>query len=123
MVRHARRFKPLYEEQQTQYDDTVEDLPPERGRRSKRTLPGSNAHQLRRIYKTYLEYSSGLGVSRSPSDTSQDILERTEKVRHNEEARQLRELYLAARYGDPEAVTRDQVRQAQDCLERILGEK
>ena len=123
VVRHARRFKPLYEEQQTQYDDTVEDLPPERGRRSKRTLPGSNAHQLRRIYKTYLEYSSGLGVSRSPSDTSQDILERTEKVRHNEEARQLRELYLAARYGDPEAVTRDQVRQAQDCLERILGEK
>jgi hypothetical protein len=39
----------------------------------------------------------------------------------NEDAARLRELYIAARYGNPSSVTREQVQEAQACLERIVG--
>ena len=39
----------------------------------------------------------------------------------SKDAVRLRELYLAARYGNPSAVTREQVQEAQACLERIVG--
>lgn len=39
------------------------------------------------------------------------------------EAARLRELYIAARYGDPKAVTAEQVAEAQRCLDVILGEQ
>ena len=62
------------------------------------------------------------GVSVGKTDTSQEVLERAEKQRRSEDARRLRELYIAARYGDPDAVTRGQVEEAQACLERIVNE-
>ena len=93
------------------------------GRKGRKAPPLSPARQLRRIYRTYLEYTGSKGLSRRAADTSQDILERAEKLRQSEDANRLRELYIAARYGDPRAVTREQVQEAQGCLERIMGEK
>ena len=55
-----------------------------------------------------------------PSDTSADILQREEDMSNHEDAQKLRSLYIAARYGDPKAVTRNQVLEAQTCLERIM---
>jgi hypothetical protein len=78
-----------------------------------------NAGQLRRIYKTYLEYRQEGGMTVGASDTSAQILDK--ETREKEEAARLRELYIAARYGDPSAVTRSQVQEAQACLERIVG--
>jgi hypothetical protein len=53
------------------------------------------------------------------TDTSAQILER--ETVEKEDASRLRELYIAARYGDPSAVTRLQVQEAQACLERIVS--
>ena len=55
------------------------------------------------------------------ADTSADILAREQETGENADAKRLRELYLAARYGEPGAVTREQVQEAQACLERIVG--
>lgn len=124
IVRHARRGRPLVQgaEEGYAYDDTETALAGKRGRKQDEPLVG-NARQLRRIYKTYLEYTDSKGLSRRTGDTSQDILDRADKLRQSEDARRLRELYIAARYGDPKAVTREQVREAQSCLERIVGGK
>ena len=105
------------------YDET-EAIPADGGRRKRgRRIPllAGNARQLRRIYKTYLEYRKGKGMSVHPSDTSAEILERDREMSESEDAVRLRELYLAARYGNPSAVTHDQVQEAQACLERIVG--
>ena len=90
-------------------------------RRSRIPLLAGNARQLRRIYKTWLEYRKGKGISLYPSDTSAEILERAGESGVNEDEIKLRDLYLSARYGDPSAVTREQVLEAQACLERITG--
>lgn len=121
--RYAKRNR-AEPEDELMYDET-EAVPEETGRRgrSRRRLPllAANARQLRRIYKTYLEYRQGKGTSVHPSDTSAEILERDREMSESDDAVRLRELYLAARYGNPSAVTRDQVQEAQACLERIVG--
>ena len=60
-------------------------------------------------------------MSVHPSDTSAEILKRDREMSESEDAIRLRELYLAARYGNPTAVTHEQVKEAQACLERITG--
>ena len=60
-------------------------------------------------------------VDVQPSDTSAQILEHDREMSGNEDAARLRELYIAARYGNPSSVTREQVQEAQACLERIVG--
>ena len=105
----------MYEE----YEST-----PAKGRkRRKNRLPllAGNARQLRRIYKTYLEYRRDKGVAVYPSDTSAEVLDKDLQMSESKDAVRLRELYLAARYGNPSAVTREQVQEAQACLERIVG--
>ena len=123
VISHARRGS-LVTEQGPDWDEGLEESGAVRaGRKARKAPPLSPARQLRRIYKTYLEYTGSKGLARRAGDTSQDILDRADKLRQSEDARRLRELYIAARYGDPKAVTRDQVQEAQGCLERIVGEK
>ena len=120
--RHTKRSLPD-EEEDALYEET-EAAPAgqrKRNRRGRAPLLASNARQLRRIYKTWLEYRKGKGVSVYPSDTSAEILNRASASGGTDDEKTLRELYLAARYGDPSAVTRDQVLEAQACLERITG--
>ena len=121
--RYAKRNQ-LKEEDELLYDET-EDIPGEsrrRGANRRRTpLLAGNARQLRRVYKTYLEYRKGKGMSVQPSDTSAEILKHDPEMSESEDAIRLRELYLAARYGNPSAITNEQVQEAQACLERITG--
>ena len=119
--RFARRDRSV-EEEDLIYEDT-DAVSVQGGRRRKKSIPllAGNARQLRRIYKTYLEYRAGEGMNILPSETSAEILENDREMSESADALRLRELYLAARYGDPSSVTREQVQQAQACLERIIG--
>ncbi len=119
--RFARRDRSV-EEEDLIYEDT-DAVSVQGGRRRKKSIPllAGNARQLRRIYKTYLEYRAGEGMNILPSETSAEILENDREMSESADALRLRELYLAARYGDPSSVTREQVQQAQTCLERIIG--
>ena len=121
VVCHAQRG--VKKEDEALACDGTEDAPPERRGKSGRRAPIlGNARQLRRIYKTYLEYRRARGVAVLPADTSAEILARDGSLTGEAQgsAERLRELYIAARYGDPSAVTREQVQEAQACLEQIM---
>ena len=120
IVKHVRRSRPLDESEELNYEGTEEAAPEERGKRKKNARMPGHARQLRRIYQTYLEFINVRGQHVGKADTSADILERTQKVKASPEAARLRELYIAARYGDPRAVTAEQVDEAQGCLEKIV---
>ena len=119
--RHARKNEAKADEERM-YEE-YESAPVKGRKRRKNRLPllAGNARQLRRIYKTYLEYRRDKGVAVYPSDTSADVLKRDLQLGESADAVRLRELYLAARYGNPSEVTRGQVQEAQACLERIVG--
>lgn len=118
VLRRVWRMKPLSREE-PEFEET-EKVEPGKRRRRRRGMPVlGNARQLRRIYKTYLEYRHEHGMTVTATDTSAQILER--ETVEKEDAARLRELYIAARYGDPSAVTRLQVQEAQACLERIVS--
>ena len=120
ILQHARRNRPLSETAELYYDETEEDVPETKGRRKKNQRVLGNARQLRRIYQTYLEFINVRGQRINRADTSQEILERDQLREASPEAKRLRELYIAARYGDPKAVTSEQVEEAQACLEKIV---
>ena len=119
--RHARKNEAKADEE-LMYEE-YESAPVKGRKRRKNRLPllAGSARQLRRIYKTYLEYRRDKGVAVYPSDTSAEVLEKDMQMAESKDAVRLRELYLAARYGNPSAVTREQVQEAQACLERIVG--
>ena len=119
--RRAKRNKPMEEEELLYEETEAAPVGSRRRRRNKIPLLAGNARQLRRIYKTYLEYRKTNGMRVQPSDTSADILEHDRQMGENEDAAKLRELYIAARYGNPADVTHEQVLEAQACLERIVG--
>lgn len=119
--RHARKNEAKADEE-LMYEE-YESAPVKGRKRRKNRLPllAGSARQLRRIYKTYLEYRRDKGVAVYPSDTSAEVLEKDMQMAESKDAVRLRELYLAARYGNPSAVTREQVQEAQACLERIVS--
>lgn len=123
VLKHVRRNQPLKEGAELYYDETEEDLPEKKRRRGKNQPVLGNARQLRRIYQTYLEFVNQRGLSIRKTDTSAEILERAKKIQDSPQAERLRELYIAARYGDPKAITRQQVEEAQACLEEIVETK
>lgn len=120
VIRYARRNQST-DEEELALDEAETVLDPKQKRRKKIARPMGNARQLRRIYKTYLEFRRARGFSVKPADTSEEILRYEEET--SEDAKRLRELYIAARYSDPASVTRSQVLEAQACLERIMEHK
>ena len=123
ILQHIRKNQKLEEAEELYYEPTEEAAPGKKKRRGRGAPPLSKARQLRRIYQTYLEYLNANGLRIEKSDTSQEILDRGRKVTESPEAVRLRQLYIAARYGDPAAVTEGQVREAEQCLEAIVKEK
>ena len=119
--RHAKRNR-LEVEDELLYEE-AEAVPGKGRHRRKNKIPllAGNARELRRIYKTYLEYKKSEGMRVQPSDTSAEILEHDRESGDSAYAEKLRELYIAARYGNPSAITREQVLEAQACLEQIVG--
>lgn len=119
IIKHVRRNQPLPAEGDLYYDEG-ENVPRKQQRRGRKPVVLGNARQLRRIYQTYLEFVNTRGMEIEKADTSQDILERAQRIEKSPEAERLRQLYIAARYGDPDSVTREQVEEAQSCLETIV---
>ncbi|MBO4377930.1 MAG: hypothetical protein J5889_03145 [Clostridia bacterium] len=118
VLRRVYRMKPISREE-PEYEETERAESGKRRRRRRKMPVLGNARQLRRVYKTYLEYRHEQGMAVEAADTSAQILEK--ETEEKEDAARLRELYIAARYGDPGAVTRKQVQEAQACLERIVS--
>ena len=92
-------------------------------RKSGETALPANVRQIRKIYRSYLDRIRSLRMKVSPSDTSQDVLDLSSEVFEMPENRTLRELYIAARYGDPKSVTSEQVAEAKHCLSVIEAAK
>lgn len=106
---HIERMKPAAEEQPR--------------RRSGEPPLSSNVRQIRRTYRAYLDVVRSLSLRITPSDTSKDVLEASAQRLDVPENQALRELYIAARYGDPGAVTPDQAAEAKRCLSAIQTAK
>ena len=94
---------------------------PERQQRRRSAEPAlsPNVRQIRRTYKSYLELIRGRYMKIFPSDTSEDVRDNTSGYLDIPENSAIRELYIAARYGDPRTVTPDQVAEAKRCLTAI----
>ena len=92
-------------------------------RRSGEAALPPNVRQVRKIYRTYLDHVRSLRLRISPSDTSKDVLDSSSAYLDMPENRTLRELYIAARYGDPNTVTSEQAAEAKRCLSIIESTK
>ena len=79
----------------------------------------AGVRQIRRIYRSYLHLIRSLRMRLDPSDTSQDVLAYASSCLDMPENAALRELYIAARYGDPRSVTARQAAEAKRCLAAI----
>lgn len=101
----------------------IERLPREtysRRQTGESTLP-TNVNKIRKAYRSYLQYIRSSGVKVFPCDTSEDVLENTSEHLKIPENAALREVYIAARYGNPDAVTSEQAEEAKHCLTVIKG--
>lgn len=83
----------------------------------------ANVRQIRKIYRVYLEQIFSRHAKIAPSDTSKDVLDISEKFSGMPENKTLRDIYIAARYGDPDAVTSEQAGEARRCLNTLLSAK
>lgn len=83
----------------------------------------ANVRQIRKIYRSYLKYIRSRHIPLSASDTSEDVLSHSTVVVDVPENERLRELYIAARYGEAEAVTAAQAGEARRCLDAIQSGK
>lgn len=92
-------------------------------RRSGEPIQPQPVRQIRRIYRSYLQRVRALCGKIAPSDTSEDVLKFSSPYLDLPENQRLRELYLAARYGDPKGVTSEQVGEARRCLSAIEAAK
>ncbi len=92
-------------------------------RRSGEAALPPNVRQVRKVYRSYLDHVRSLHLRISPSDTSKDVLNSSSAYLDMPENGTLRELYIAARYGDPKAVTLEQAAEAKRCLSVIESTK
>lgn len=101
--------------------DFANEVTTERRVRKKRRADVSNVKQIRALYRSYLEIVD-LRHSVGCADTSQDVLGYSKTYFDMPETDELRELYIAARYGDPKAITQKQVSEAKRCISAIENE-
>ena len=92
-------------------------------RRSGEAALPANVRQVRKVYRSYLDHVRSLRLRISPSDTSKDVLDGSSAYLDVPENGTLRELYIAARYGNPKSVTSEQVGEAKRCLSVIEATK
>ncbi len=120
LLRRARQTQVLRAEENDPYSLETESAAPREGLFRRRSAQSAgNAGELRKIYQSYLKFENSLGIHILRANTSGEVLIKAQKLREEPQAVRLRELYIAARYGDPAAVTREQVEEARSCLEEI----
>ena len=104
-------------------EENIEEVPFERSSSRKSSEPqNANVKLLRKIYRSYLKFIQSLRMRVGQADTSQDVLERAQALPDREENERLRELYIAARYGDPDSITSEHIAEAKQCLETIKAD-
>ena len=88
--------------------------------RAKKQVQLPPAKAIRRIYREYLSYLSKNGITRSETDTSGEILTKSEVIiaADNVYEEDLRNIYIKARYGK-DLVTEKDVSEAKKILELI----
>ena len=122
VFRYVRMNRAVSADGEVLYEETEEGLPKRKKRVSRAEPVSGNAQQIRRIYKKYLELMRENGVRIQKDSTSREILEEAELVNLSPSAARLRELYLKARYGEDGAVSREDVQEAQRCLQEVRDE-
>lgn len=106
--------------QETVFEETEEGRPSPRRKKAGSAGDASDARKIRSIYRKYMQAMRKQGVQIRKGSTSRDILNEAEQISLSPGARRLRELYLAARYGEGDAVTPQDVREAALCLRQVL---
>ena len=101
------------------YEETEEGEAPVKGRKGKKAPVPPRTHQIRQIYKRYLELMRENGIRVQKDSTSQDVLDEAAEISVSPAAARLRELYLKARYADDSSITREEVQEAARCLKEI----
>jgi len=119
IVRYVRRNRTESEQDEFIYEEAETDTSPRKRRAAKDVSVSGNAHQIRKIYRQYMELMRQHGVLIQRDSTSLDILDEAEQISLSPAAKTLRELYLKARYADGGAVSREDVQEAQRCLQEI----
>lgn len=122
IVRYVRRNRAESEQDEFVYEETEEDVRPRKRRAGKAVSVAGNAQHIRKIYRQYMELMREHGVRIQRDSTSLDILDEAEQVNLSPAAKRLRELYLKARYAQADAVSREDVQEAQRCLQEIRSE-
>ncbi len=118
----ARRSRSKAVQEEFFFEETEDDEPVQR-RKAGKTAPLTNAGKLRNVYRQYMKLMRGKGVVIRKGSTSREILSEAELLNFSPDARRLRELYLKARYDDPDSVTREEVQEAALCLRRVRGDE
>lgn len=88
------------------------------GRRRQRVVLSAD-RRIRAAYRSYLRELQQQGLSIHSCDTSLDVLTAAEVKGLSPEARELRELYLIARYGDADSLGPKEADRAVECLQII----
>lgn len=115
------RAKPVQEE--FLFEETGEGRLFRRRKKGGESSALSNARQIRRYYRRYLLLMQKRGLEIGKANTSREILDEAGQTGFSAPAERLRELYLKARYDDGDTVTREDVQEADACLQQILEDQ
>lgn len=97
--------------------EVLQTLPPEE--KKKKEKGRSNRQKVRAIYREYLRKMKKAGVKLRRNDTSEDILMRMPKGMDETAAKELRSIYLSARYNESAKITPEQVKKAGAAQRKI----
>jgi hypothetical protein len=99
-------------------DETSELLRPQK--KTRKDSRKSNRSKVRQLYREFLRHQRSRGVKLRKDQTSLDILERISQDTDPEAARQLREIYLQARYDTAGEVSRRQLEEGKKALKKSI---
>lgn len=99
-------------------DETSELLRPQK--KTRKDSRKSNRSKVRQLYREFLRHQRSRGVKLRKDQTSLDILERISQDTDPEAARQLREIYLQARYDTAGEVSRRQLEEGKKTLKKSI---
>ncbi len=92
-----------------------------RRRKRKRGFASTNNEKVRMIYADYLFFMKACGVNIRRQSTSEEVLAESIEFVEPEKARELRELYLRARYNDADELSEEDVHKAQELYNYITA--
>jgi len=79
----------------------------------------NNRGRIRKVYKEFMVYLGKKGIVISPGLTSEEILDLLLSQMDMESAKEVRNIYLKARYSDLSEITSEEVNRAEKALKRI----